>query len=68
MHIPNPVRLIILGGIMVLFGFCASFAMVLRLVDATFWLSFLAYIGSMLGVFLGLLGVLGYNSQRNTWD
>lgn len=53
---------------MVLFGFLASFAMILSLVKATFWLSFLAYIGSMMGVLFGILGVVEYNSRSRWWD
>lgn len=68
MRITNPLRLIILGGFLVLFGFCAAFAMVLRLVEATFWLSFLTYIGSIMGSLFAILGVVEYNSQRNWWN
>ena len=53
---------------MILFGVCASFAMVLRLVETTFWLSFLAYIGSMMGLLFAILGVVEYSSQRNWRD
>ncbi|MEM7131381.1 MAG: hypothetical protein AAF702_34020 [Chloroflexota bacterium] len=68
MHVTHPIRLIVLGAVMILFGFCLSFAMVLRMVEVTFLLSFLAYIGSMMGLFLGIIGAVTYNGQRNSWD
>ena len=68
MVIRHPIRLMIIGGVLVLFGVVASFAMVLRLVETTFWLSFLTYIGSVMGGLFGILGGVEYNSQRNKWE
>lgn len=64
MQIIHPIRFIVVGGLMTLFGFLASFAMVIRVVEATFLLSFLAYIGSMMGVFFGIIGAVEYSSRR----
>lgn len=61
----HPVRFIVIGGLLALFGFVVSFAMVIRVVDATFLLSFLAYLSSVMGVFLGIVGAVEYNSRRN---
>ncbi len=63
-----PIRFIIIGGILVLFGFLASFVNVLRVVEATFWLSFLSYGGSVVGLLLAIIGGVEYNSRRNNWD
>lgn len=68
MQIIHPIRLIVLGGLMALFGFVASFAMVLRVVEATFLLSFVAYISSFMGVFLGIIGSVEHSSDRNWRD
>jgi len=36
----HPIRMMIIGGILVTFAVCASFAMVLRLAESTFLLNF----------------------------
>lgn len=64
MTITHPIRLIVIGSIMVLFGVFASFAMVLRVVETTYWLSFLAYICSIMGSLFGIIGGVEYNSQQ----
>lgn len=64
----HPLRMMILGGILVTFAVCASFAMVLRLVDSTFLLNFAVYVASVLGLFFGILGGVEYNSRRNFRD
>lgn len=56
----RPLGLIALGVLLMLFSFFAIFAMVLRLVEPGFALSFLAYALSIIGLLLGLLGVISY--------
>lgn len=56
MHI-SPVRLIVYGFLLLLFGFLAAFAMVIQLIEASFWLSFVAYGASLVGLVIGLFGV-----------
>ena len=65
-QIANPLAIILSGGALVLLGFCLVFAMVLRLIEAGFLVSFLAYACSVTGLFCGLLGVLQYQ-QRGRW-
>lgn len=68
MVIRNPSRLIMFGGALLLLGVVASFAMVLRLVETTFWFVFLTYAGSVIGGLLGTIGIVEYASQRNDWE
>lgn len=66
MHmIIHPIRFMIVGGLLALFGAAVSFAMVIRVVEATFFLSFLVYISSVIGVFLGIIGAVEYNGRQN---
>ena len=53
-------RTVILGFLLVLFGFVAPFLMVLRVIPSSFWLSFLSHAASVSGLFLGLVGVSSY--------
>lgn len=61
MRITNPLALILMGGILVFLGFGIVFAMVLRLLDSSFLLNFLAYASSLMGLFCGVLGALQYH-------
>jgi putative Mn2+ efflux pump MntP len=63
--VDNPKRLIIIGAILVIFGFVAPFMMVLGYLQSTFVLNFLSYTASVVGVFLGMLGAALYvRTQR----
>jgi hypothetical protein len=53
-------RQIIIGFLLVLFGFIAPFLMVLKLIPSSFWLSFLSHGASVSGLFLGLIGASNY--------
>ncbi|MEZ4709069.1 MAG: hypothetical protein R3A44_17815 [Caldilineaceae bacterium] len=48
-------------------GFGAVFGMVLRLWQAGFALSFLAYAASLVGMLLSLLGVLEFNQRDDRY-
>lgn len=63
MHTIHPVALMLLGLLLMIGSFLAIFAMVLRLIDPGFLLSFLAYALSFLGLLLGLVGILNYRSN-----
>ena len=56
----SPGRMILLGFFLVFFGFTSAFAMVMRLVEPSFLLSFLSYGASLVGLFLGIIGVASY--------
>ena len=56
----SPRTMIILGFVLVILGFLFSFLMVIRIIEPSFALSFLAYAASFSGLFLGLIGVASY--------
>ena len=56
----SPLHLILYGFLLLLFGFLLAFAMVIRVIEPGFLLSFLAYGASLAGLILGLLGAVGY--------
>ena len=52
----NPTRILVIGFVMVLFGFLGPFLMVLDILPKTYFLSFLSYGSSIGGLFLGIIG------------
>jgi hypothetical protein len=60
----DPRLIIVLGLVLVLFGFAAPFLMVMRIIEPNFPLSFLSHAASVGGLFLGLLGVSSYGRIR----
>ena len=56
----HPRNIILLGLVLVLLGFVLPFLMVLRLLEASFLLSFLSYGASITGLLLGLIGAAWY--------
>ena len=56
----QPWKLILIGFVLVLFGFVAPFLMVMKLVPSSFILNFMSYGASVLGLFLGLIGAALY--------
>jgi len=57
MNIEHPKRLVFIGVAMMLFGCIAPFLMVVHIWESTFFLNFLAYTMSVLGMVLGFVGV-----------
>lgn len=57
----HPRSLIVIGFFLVLFGFVAPFLMVLRVVQTSFFLSFLSYGASFAGLLLGIIGAAWYS-------
>jgi hypothetical protein len=57
----HPRTIIIVGFLLVLFGFIAPFLMVIRIIEASFVLSFLSYAASVAGLLLGLIGAAWYS-------
>jgi len=57
-------RFLAVGFILLLLGFGAVFAMVIRVVEASFALSFLAYTLSLAGLICGLVGITMYGPVR----
>jgi hypothetical protein len=60
----TPAGLIALGFTLLLFGFCAIFAMVIQLIAPSFALSFLGYAASFAGLLLGLVGVAQHSRKE----
>jgi hypothetical protein len=52
--------IIIIGAILVFLGFFLPLLMVLKVLESTFFLNFLAFISSLVGLFLGLIGAAQY--------
>jgi hypothetical protein len=48
--------IILIGFILVLLGFLLPFLMVMKVLESTFFLNFLSFIASLLGLFLGIMG------------
>ncbi|MCL0029591.1 hypothetical protein M1O14_00080 [Dehalococcoidia bacterium] len=57
-------RLIILGFLLLLVGAVLPFVMVIRLVESTFLLNFVAATSSIGGLTVGLIGIVQYNRSR----
>ena len=56
----SPLRLILLGLVMVLAGVIIPLLMVTRVLEPTLFLSFFSYISSVMGVLIGLIGAALY--------
>ncbi len=64
MRSTRPVRMILIGFILVLLGFVGPYLMVVGLVKTTFAFSFLSHIASVGGLFLGVVGTAMYAGSR----
>jgi membrane associated rhomboid family serine protease len=64
----RPKRLILIGFLMVLFGFVAPFLMVLEIIKSTFVLNFVSHAASVGGLFLGMIGAALYTRTRRNPD
>jgi hypothetical protein len=58
------VTLILIGFVLVLLGAVLPFLMVMRVIESTFFLNFLAYGASMIGLFLGFIGASQYVNEH----
>jgi len=59
-----PAKLILVGFVLVLFGFIGPFLMILGIVETSFTFSILSYFSSVIGLFLGLIGTAMYTNVR----
>jgi hypothetical protein len=57
----HPKKIIAIGFVLVLFGFLAPFLMVIKVIKASYALSFLSYAASVGGLLLGLVGAAWYS-------
>lgn len=60
----SPLYLILYGFFLLLFGFLLAFAMVIKLIEAGFLLSFLSYFASLAGLLVGMYGAVSYARSR----
>jgi hypothetical protein len=56
----SPLRLMLIGFALLLLGVLLPLLMVIRLIESTFSLNFLAYISSLSGLIIGFSGVVQY--------
>jgi uncharacterized membrane protein YqjE len=56
----HPRTMILLGFVLVLFGFVAPLLMVIRVIEPSFALSFLSHGASFVGLLLGMIGAVSY--------
>lgn len=59
-------QLLILAVFLLLFGCVMPFLMALRVVESTFFLNFLSFGASVLGLFLGLAGIVGARTVQKS--
>jgi hypothetical protein len=60
----SPRGMIIVGILLMLMGIILPLLMVVKVVTAGFFLSFLSYGSSVAGLFLGIMGILSYTRSR----
>ena len=60
----SPLHLILYGFFLLLFGFLLAFAMVLKLIEGGFLLSFLSYFASLGGLIVGMVGAVSYARSK----
>jgi multisubunit Na+/H+ antiporter MnhG subunit len=61
-------RPIVIGFFMVLAGAVLPFLMVIGILESTFFMNFIAFASSTIGVFLGVIGVAMYVGENRKKD
>ena len=62
----DPKRILIIGFILVFTGFILPLLMVIKVIEPTFFLSFISYTTSLIGLILGFIGAAWYTQiKRN---
>lgn len=56
----HPKGMMFLGIGLMIFGVAAPFLMIIKVLETSFWLSFLSYAASIVGMVLGFLGLFMY--------
>jgi len=59
MHL-SPVQLILIGFILSVMGVVLPLLMVIHIIESTFFINFVSYISSVVGLFLGIIGAASY--------
>jgi hypothetical protein len=60
----SPPRLIILGFVLLVLGFVLPFSMLLQVLPSTLLLNFVAYLSSLFGLVIGIVGLVLYTQTR----
>lgn len=60
----SPGKMMLLGFSLLLLGFVLPFLMVLRILEPTLLLGFVAYLTSLLGLVIGVIGIVFYSHTR----
>jgi len=55
-----PVQLILIGFILSVMGVVLPLLMVIHIIESTFFINFVSYISSVVGLFLGIIGAASY--------
>lgn len=56
----TPIRMLVIGSIMVIAGVVLPLLMVVKVLESTFFLNFFSYIIGIVGTFLGIAGAAMY--------
>jgi hypothetical protein len=60
----HPKYLLIVAVFLLVLGFIIPFLMMAQIIESTFFLNFLAYISSVVGLFVGFIGIAVYRRRR----
>ena len=60
----TPLRLMLIGVVMMVFSAVATFVMALRWIPSTLWLNFIASMASVVGLTIGLYGLFQMTHPR----
>lgn len=60
----QPWNLILIGFLLSVLGVVLPFLMVIHIIESTFFLNFLSFIGSVTGLILGIIGAALYVRSR----
>jgi uncharacterized membrane protein (DUF485 family) len=73
--IKSPIVMIVVALLMLVLGFVLPFLMMMRILESTILLNFVAYLVSVFGLVLGIVGASSYtrradkeNDGRNYWS
>jgi len=61
---PSPFQLILIGFVLLVIGFLLPFLMVLQLLESTLLSNFVAYLASLFGLIIGLVGIVLHGHPR----
>lgn len=60
----NPIRMMIIGVVLMILGVIFPLLMVIRIIESSFWLSFLSYGFSLVGMVMAFFGLFSFMAGR----